>query len=55
MPLPSETVLYARSQAFDPKADSYGHGNNKTGETKASILHPDLKTIPRVPQVCEQR
>ncbi|KAI0082139.1 Clavaminate synthase-like protein [Panus rudis PR-1116 ss-1] len=37
--------------AFDPSSESYGHGNNKTGETKKSILHPDLKTIPRVPQV----
>lgn len=38
-------------QAFDPASETYGHGNNKTGETKKSILHPDLKTIPRVPQV----
>lgn len=38
-------------QAFDPTSESYGHGNNKTGETKRSILHPDLKTIPRQPQV----
>jgi hypothetical protein len=38
-------------QAFDPQSESYGHGNNKTGETKKSILHPDLKTIPSVPQV----
>jgi hypothetical protein len=30
---------------------SYGHGNNKTGKEKASILHPDLKTIPHQPQV----
>jgi hypothetical protein len=43
--------LNHRSQAFDPESESYGHGNNKTGETKKSILHPDLKTIPRVPQV----
>ncbi|KZV93724.1 Clavaminate synthase-like protein, partial [Exidia glandulosa HHB12029] len=42
---------YKLTKAFDPQADSYGHGNNKTGETKTSILHPDLKTIPRVPQV----
>ncbi len=40
-----------QNQAFDPKSESYGHGNNKTGETKKSILHPDLKTIPSVPQV----
>lgn len=38
-------------QAFDRRAESYGHGNNKTGSEKKSILHPDLKTIPRVPQV----
>lgn len=38
-------------QAFDPQSESYGHGNNKTGSTKKSILHPDLKTIPSVPQV----
>ena len=38
-------------EAFDPTSESYGHGNNKTEGTKKSILHPDLKTIPRVPQV----
>jgi xanthine dioxygenase len=38
-------------QAFDPESEQYGHGNNKTEGTKKSILHPDLKTIPRVPQV----
>jgi hypothetical protein len=43
--------LRAATQAFDPASESYGHGNNKTGEAKKSILHPDLKTIPRVPQV----
>ncbi|KAH9983762.1 taurine catabolism dioxygenase [Russula vinacea] len=42
---------YDLTKAFDPKAESYGHGNNKTQSTKKSILHPDLKTIPRVPQV----
>ncbi|EIN14267.1 Clavaminate synthase-like protein [Punctularia strigosozonata HHB-11173 SS5] len=42
---------YALTKAFDPDSEAYGHGNNKTGETKKSILHPDLKTIPRVPQV----
>ncbi|KAI0789488.1 hypothetical protein C8Q75DRAFT_793348 [Abortiporus biennis] len=42
---------YALTKAFDPSSENYGHGNNKTGETKKSILHPDLKTIPRVPQV----
>jgi len=47
----SLSSLSAATQAFDPASESYGHGNNKTGETKKSILHPDLKTIPRVPQV----
>ncbi|KAJ7571997.1 Clavaminate synthase-like protein [Mycena floridula] len=42
---------YALTKAFDPNSESYGHGNNKTESTKKSILHPDLKTIPRVPQV----
>ncbi|KAI4521733.1 Clavaminate synthase-like protein [Schizophyllum commune Loenen D] len=42
---------YALTKAFDPSCESYGHGNNKTGSEKKSILHPDLKTIPRVPQV----
>ncbi|KAF9225265.1 Clavaminate synthase-like protein [Gyrodon lividus] len=42
---------YALTKAFDPEAESYGHGNNKTQSTQKSILHPDLKTIPRVPQV----
>ncbi|KAJ6548673.1 hypothetical protein B0H19DRAFT_1161586 [Mycena capillaripes] len=42
---------YALTKAFDPSSESYGHGNNKTEGTKKSILHPDLKTIPRVPQV----
>lgn len=38
-------------QLFDPAAKSYGHGNNKTESTNKSILHPDLKTIPRIPTV----
>ncbi|KAI0807755.1 Clavaminate synthase-like protein [Fomes fomentarius] len=42
---------YALTKAFDPSSESYGHGNNKTQADKKSILHPDLKTIPRVPQV----
>jgi len=42
---------YTLTKAFDPASESYGHGNNKTQSTKKSILHPDLKTIPRVPQV----
>lgn len=44
-------VTSSKRQAFDPESESYGHGNNKTGSTKKSILHPDLKTIPSVPQV----
>ncbi|CAK5272695.1 unnamed protein product [Mycena citricolor] len=42
---------YALTKAFDPASGTYGHGNNKTASAKKSILHPDLKTIPRVPQV----
>ncbi|KAI0313221.1 taurine catabolism dioxygenase [Amylostereum chailletii] len=42
---------YALTKSFDPASESYGHGNNKTGKQAKSILHPDLKTIPRVPQV----
>ncbi|EPQ60198.1 Clavaminate synthase-like protein [Gloeophyllum trabeum ATCC 11539] len=42
---------YRLTKLFDPKSESYGHGNNKTGSEKKSILHPDLKTIPRQPQV----
>ncbi|EJU02742.1 Clavaminate synthase-like protein [Dacryopinax primogenitus] len=42
---------YTLTKAFDPSSESYGHGNNKTGGEKKSILHPDLKTIPRQPQV----
>ncbi|EPQ60200.1 Clavaminate synthase-like protein [Gloeophyllum trabeum ATCC 11539] len=42
---------YRLTKLFDPKSESYGHGNNKTGSEKKSILHPDLKTIPHQPQV----
>ncbi|CED83872.1 clavaminate synthase-like protein [Phaffia rhodozyma] len=42
---------YKLTKVFDPESDRYGHGNNKTGGEKKSILHPDLKTIPRQPQV----
>ncbi|KAJ7681357.1 taurine catabolism dioxygenase TauD, TfdA family-domain-containing protein [Mycena rosella] len=41
---------YALKKAFDPKSENYGHGNNATENTPKSILHPHLKTIPRVPQ-----
>ncbi|PBK93456.1 Clavaminate synthase-like protein [Armillaria gallica] len=42
---------YALNRAFDPLCDDFGHGNNEIDKNKKSILHPDLKTIPRVPQV----
>ncbi|KAF8582154.1 Clavaminate synthase-like protein [Ramaria rubella] len=42
---------YRLTKAFDPTSESYGHGNNKIENTNNSILHPYLKTIPRVPQV----
>ncbi|KAJ7639276.1 Clavaminate synthase-like protein [Roridomyces roridus] len=42
---------YALTKAFDPQSESYGHGNNQTEQKKHSILHPYIKTIPRVPQV----
>lgn len=50
-PLCDKSSYVSLLQAFDPQSESYGHGNNKTEGTKKSILHPDLKTIPRVPQV----
>ncbi|KAK0535830.1 hypothetical protein OC835_002246 [Tilletia horrida] len=40
---------YALTHAFDMDTSVYGHGNS--GRQKESILHPDLKTIPRQPQV----
>ncbi|EYE91996.1 TauD/TfdA family dioxygenase [Aspergillus ruber CBS 135680] len=40
---------YALTQRFDPSSTSYGHG--KTLDSKRSILHPDLKTVPHQPQV----
>ncbi|KAK0465861.1 uncharacterized protein EV420DRAFT_798336 [Desarmillaria tabescens] len=45
---------YALNRAFeldDPVCDDFGHGNNEIDKNNKSILHPDLKTIPRVPQV----
>ncbi|GJJ13258.1 hypothetical protein Clacol_007509 [Clathrus columnatus] len=47
----SPEAQYALTKAFDPLSESYGHGNNAIKDDKRSILHPDLKTIPRVPQV----
>ncbi|KAK0714928.1 hypothetical protein B0H67DRAFT_442850, partial [Lasiosphaeris hirsuta] len=45
----SPRAQFELTQRFDPLATSYGHG--KTLDAKRSILHPDLKTIPRQPQV----
>ncbi|KAE9394490.1 Clavaminate synthase-like protein [Gymnopus androsaceus JB14] len=42
---------YSLTKVFDPNSDNFGHGNNKIDTNKESILHHDLKTIPRVPQV----
>ncbi|KAK1923876.1 taurine catabolism dioxygenase [Papiliotrema laurentii] len=42
---------FTLTKSFDEKSENYGHGNNKTGKEKSSILHPDLKTIPHQPQV----
>ncbi|KAF9016651.1 Clavaminate synthase-like protein [Hymenopellis radicata] len=42
---------YALNKSFDPDSENFGHGNNAIDKNKKSILHPDLKTIPRVPQV----
>ncbi|KAF2452601.1 hypothetical protein BDY21DRAFT_155617 [Lineolata rhizophorae] len=46
----SPRAQYELTQRFDPAAGAnYGHG--KTLDAKRSVLHPDLKTIPRQPQV----
>lgn len=45
----SPEAQYKLTRRFDPASDSYGHG--KTLDAKRSVLHPDLKTIPRQPQV----
>lgn len=42
---------YLLTKAFDPSCESYGHGKDPVAGQKKSILHPDLKTIPRQPQV----
>ncbi|CZT10892.1 related to Putative dioxygenase C576.01c [Rhynchosporium agropyri] len=52
--LKNQSTLTAKAQyeltkRFDPASESYGHG--KTLDAKRSILHPDLKTVPRQPQV----
>lgn len=45
----SPRAQYELTRLFDPTVQSYGHG--KTLDTRESILHPDLKTIPHQPQV----
>ncbi|PSN69840.1 Clavaminate synthase-like protein [Corynespora cassiicola Philippines] len=45
----SPKAQYELTRLFDSSSTSYGHG--KTLDTKRSILHPDLKTIPHQPQV----
>jgi xanthine dioxygenase len=40
---------YEIIRRFDPTAQGYGHG--KTLDAKHSVLHPDLKTVPRRPEV----
>ncbi|PWN52315.1 Clavaminate synthase-like protein [Violaceomyces palustris] len=55
----SPEAQYALTRSFDPDCTSYGHGDvikekedvEKKKIPAASILHPDLKTIPRVRQV----
>lgn len=51
---PGQSGLSARGQyeltrRFDPAATGYGHG--ATVDSKRSVLHPDLRTIPHQPQV----
>lgn len=45
----SSEKQYQLTKSFDPTSENYGHGNK--GRQEKSILHPDLKTIPDVPQV----
>ncbi|KAL1971316.1 hypothetical protein VTN77DRAFT_268 [Rasamsonia byssochlamydoides] len=45
----SAKAQYELTRRFDPASTSYGHG--KTLDSKRSILHPDLKTVPHQPQV----
>ncbi|TVY37065.1 putative dioxygenase [Lachnellula subtilissima] len=45
----SPKAQYELTKRFDPAAESYGHG--KTLDAKRSVLHPDLKTIPKQTQV----
>lgn len=45
----SPEAQYKLTRRFDPDSQTYGHG--KSLDAKRSVLHPDLKTIPRQPQV----
>ena len=49
--LPKVGIRDLRDPRYQGIRTSYGHGNNKTDGTKKSIPHPDLRAIPRVPQV----
>ncbi|RDW75730.1 hypothetical protein BP5796_06551 [Coleophoma crateriformis] len=44
----SPEAQYRLTRRFDPEVEIYSHG---TSIDKRSVLHADLKTIPRVPQV----
>ncbi|RDW82409.1 hypothetical protein BP6252_03521 [Coleophoma cylindrospora] len=44
----SPEAQYRLTRRFDPGVETYSHG---TSIDKRSVLHADLKTIPRVPQV----
>ncbi|KAK0501176.1 hypothetical protein EDD18DRAFT_1348680 [Armillaria luteobubalina] len=45
------TIENAFTMPFDSSRDDFGHVNNELDKNEKSILHPDLKTIPHVPQV----
>ncbi|WFD28138.1 hypothetical protein MNAN1_003144 [Malassezia nana] len=45
----SPEAQYQLTRRFDPASETYGHGKDMANSK--SILHPDLKTIPSVPQV----
>ncbi|TKY85306.1 hypothetical protein EX895_005468 [Sporisorium graminicola] len=44
----SAEAQYNLTRLFDPESESYGHGKAVGNK---SVLHPDLKTVPRQPQV----
>ena len=45
----SAEAQYALTRRFDPASDTYGHG--KGHRSSKSILHTDIQTVPRQPQV----